>query len=90
MEEQIPLRRVIAAAAHGAWTAFLVGVLLTAFSFIVRDVLISYSPEFIASVIGVRVGVIGAIWFAFLGLWKLLTGVFLLVAIALSSWWRAL
>jgi len=33
---------------------------------------------------------IGQIWFALLALWKIITGIFLLVAVALSSWWRSL
>ncbi len=69
--------------------AFLVGYLIAVFSFIMRDVLLSYAPEFLAQLRGVSAAAVDEIWFAFLCLWKMVTGIFLLVAVALSSWWRA-
>lgn len=89
-QEQVPLCRVIAAAAHGAWVAFLVGILLVSVSFIQRTIFLAYCPQFAANLMGVATTEIARVWFHFMVLWKLVVLFFGLVAVMLSSWWRAL
>jgi len=89
-EQQVPPRQLIMAAAHGAWMAFLVGIVLVTVSFIAWRLLLTYCPEFVATIWGLPPQQAEVFWLTFLGLWKLLAGVFLLWGIALSYWWRAL
>lgn len=89
-EQQVAPRQLIMAAAHGAWMAFLVGILLGTVSFIAWRLLLTYYPEFVSAIWGVPPQQAEVLWVTFLGLWKLLAGVFLLLGVALSYWWRAL
>ncbi len=89
-QEQIPLRRVIAAAAYGAWMAFLVGVLVTMIGLVMGRMLLTYYPDFVQTVVGVPVASFAALLLRMLGFWKIILGFFGLLGVGLSSWWRAL
>lgn len=89
-QQQLPLRTVIAGAAHGVWMAVLVGVVLMLVSVVAREVAMRFYPVHLALVWGVPLHELPGLMAQVFAYFKIVVGFFFLLAIALSSWWRAL
>lgn len=84
------MRKIVAGAAHGAWIALLIGVMLTMVSWAVFAAMATFAPDLITTLTATPVRDIWALtlrWYA--GLKLLLLG-WALFASFLSYWWRAL
>ena len=89
-QQRIGLRTVIAGAAHGVWTAFLVGVAMMLVGLIAREAGMRFYPDYLAFAWGLPLHEVSAHLAQVFGYFKAIVGVFFLVAVALSCWWRAL
>ncbi len=89
-QQQLPLRTVIAGAAHGVWMAVLVGVVLMVISMVAREVAMRFYPVLLAMAWGVPLHELPDLMAQVFAYFKVMVGFFLLLGVALSSWWRAL
>ncbi len=89
-QQQIPLRTVLAGAAHGAWMAFLTGVLLMLVGLILRETAMRFYPAYVSIAWGVPMHELPGLFAQLFGYFKVVVGCFFLLGVALSSWWRAL
>jgi len=89
-QQRIALRTVIAGAAHGVWTAFLVGVAMMLVGLIAREAGMRFYPDYLAVVWGVPLHEVPAYLAQVFAYFKAMVGFFFLLGTALSCWWRAL
>ena len=88
--QQLPLRTVIAGAAHGVWMAVLVGVVLMLIAMVSREVAMRFYPVHLALAWGVPLHELPGLIAQVFAYFKVMVGFFFLLGIVLSSWWRAL
>ena len=89
-QQRIALRTVIAGAAHGVWTAFLVGVAMMLIGLIAREAGMRFYPDYLAFAWGVPLHEVPGLFAQIFACFKVMMGFFFLLAVALSCWWRAL
>ncbi len=91
METQpVPVRRLVAGAAYGAWMAVLVAVVVTLIGLIAREIAMRFYPVYLATFWGVPVHEVASYTAQLLAYLKAIITFFFLSAIALSCWWRTL
>ncbi len=84
------VRKIVAGAAHGAWSGLLVGVLLLMVTWALFVAVCTFAPELITLMTGTPIKDLWALtihWYAAL---KLLLFGWVILASFLSYWWRAL
>ena len=89
-QQQLPLRTVIAGAAHGVWMAVLVGVVLVLMAMVGRELAMRFYPAQLALAWGIPLHELPGLMAQVFAYFKVMVGFFFLLGVALSSWWRAL
>lgn len=96
-EEQVPqtdkvarMRVIVAGAAHGAWSALLVGIIIGVVGWIGAVVVMRGYPEWYVAVAGTPIDQLWSLVVRWIAAWKLLLFGWVLFATFLSYWWRAL
>ena len=84
------MRTIVAGAAHGAWYALLVGVIVTTLAWIVAVLMMRLHPEFLETLVGMPSEQLWVMIVQYVGTIKIFLYCWVVFASFLSYWWKAL